>query len=234
MNPSSVNRSQLLQNLPHFLVLCSLVALGVVSRLWIEIPNFKPIAAIGLFAGFYFSRTWWSVFAVLALMMCSDLILGSYEPIVMLSVYACMLAAVACGRCGKRAFASQQESIDPESSAGDSNGRSRLVPRHAIRTYAKGLAARMAAVATASVLAAVVFFLITNLAVWYGTDWYPRNGSGLATCYLAAVPFFKYSLAGNLFFSLGLFGTYELARVVLAATVRPESIHGRAADSISQ
>lgn len=59
----------------------------------------------------------------------------------------------------------------------------------------------------------IAFFLITNLAVWWaGTGVsYPHTPAGLVACYVAAAPFFQWTLAGDLFWSLILFGTYALA-----------------------
>ncbi len=55
------------------------------------------------------------------------------------------------------------------------------------------------------------FFLITNFFSWFSLgDIYPRTLSGLATCYIAALPFYGRTLLGDLFFSGVLFGAYAL------------------------
>lgn len=59
--------------------------------------------------------------------------------------------------------------------------------------------------------AASLFFLITNFAVWALLDTYPSTAAGLAACYLAALPFFWNTLAGDLFYSAVLFGGFALA-----------------------
>jgi len=64
-----------------------------------------------------------------------------------------------------------------------------------------------------SILGAVLFFLITNLAVWGFTPWYPKTFSGLIQCYLMALPFFKNTLLGNLFYVSCFFGAYEIVEV---------------------
>ena len=48
-------------------------------------------------------------------------------------------------------------------------------------------------------LSSIVFFLFTNFGVWL--IGYPKTLEGLITCYIAAVPFFGYTLAGDLFYS---------------------------------
>lgn len=61
-----------------------------------------------------------------------------------------------------------------------------------------------------AVLSAILFFLITNFAVWAFTPWYAKTFSGLVQCFLLALPFFKNTLLGNLFYVTSLFGIYEL------------------------
>ena len=61
-----------------------------------------------------------------------------------------------------------------------------------------------------SILGAVLFFLITNLAVWAFTPWYAKTLSGIIQSYLMALPFFKYTLLGDLFYVIIFFGAYEL------------------------
>ncbi len=65
----------------------------------------------------------------------------------------------------------------------------------------------------ASVSAAVLFFIITNFALWLTGSLYPKTTIGLAACFTAAIPFFHYTLLGDLFFAGVLFGAFELAKV---------------------
>lgn len=71
-------------------------------------------------------------------------------------------------------------------------------------------------IALASVLSSVLFFLITNFAVWYGSAFYPQTRQGLAACYVAGLAFYNgqsfglNGLMGDLFFSGLLFGGYAL------------------------
>jgi hypothetical protein len=68
--------------------------------------------------------------------------------------------------------------------------------------------------AGAAILAAAVFFLISNFHVWLGGDGvlYPLNAAGLLACYIAALPFALNMVWGNLLYSAVLFGTLELAQ----------------------
>ncbi|HAH04414.1 MAG: hypothetical protein UV78_C0008G0011 [Parcubacteria group bacterium GW2011_GWA2_43_17] len=74
-------------------------------------------------------------------------------------------------------------------------------------------------VATATLLASIVFFLTTNLAVWYFSSWYSHDWTGLFQCYTLAVPFFKNSLLGDLFFVSLFFGGYEAIKMFVAQKV---------------
>ncbi len=69
-------------------------------------------------------------------------------------------------------------------------------------------APRLALTAVASTL---IFYAVTNAAVWYAVPWYGPGFSGLVACYAAAVPFLYNALAGDLVFTAGLFGVYALA-----------------------
>lgn len=73
---------------------------------------------------------------------------------------------------------------------------------------ARRSAARVGAAALAS---AILFFVVTNFGMWLFSGIYPNTPSGLAACYVAAIPFFQNSLAGDLFYSALLFGGFALA-----------------------
>ena len=45
----------------------------------------------------------------------------------------------------------------------------------------------------------LTFFFVTNFGVWL--IGYPNTLEGLATCYIAAIPFFGWTIAGDLFYS---------------------------------
>jgi hypothetical protein len=67
-------------------------------------------------------------------------------------------------------------------------------------------------IGAATLAGAIQFFLVTNFAVWLtSTGSYPKNFSGLAECYLAGVPFFWNTLAGDAFYVALLFGAMALA-----------------------
>jgi hypothetical protein len=69
-----------------------------------------------------------------------------------------------------------------------------------------------------AVTSSVVFFLATNFAVWAFDGMYTHDLAGLSACYVAALPFFKATIAGDLFWTCVLFGAYQLVRMLLAST----------------
>ena len=64
-----------------------------------------------------------------------------------------------------------------------------------------------------AVSASVLFFIITNFAVWLSSPMYPPTIAGLGESYVLAIPFFHYTLLGDLFYVGVIFGIFELAKV---------------------
>jgi len=64
-----------------------------------------------------------------------------------------------------------------------------------------------------SVLSALIFFILTNFAVWIFTPWYAKTLSGIIQCYVMALPFFKNTLLSSLFYTTIFFGVYEIVEV---------------------
>ncbi len=69
----------------------------------------------------------------------------------------------------------------------------------------------------ATLLGAIQFYLVTNFACWVG--FYPHTLEGFVGCYVAAIPFFRNSLAGDFGFVAALFGTVWIAEA-LAPSLR--------------
>jgi hypothetical protein len=74
-----------------------LIMLAALSRLVPHPPNFTPIGALGLFAGAYIAmRRYWLV--PLAALLISDLLIGFYHPVTMVSVYLAFIICTVVGR----------------------------------------------------------------------------------------------------------------------------------------
>ena len=56
-------------------------------------------------------------------------------------------------------------------------------------------------------ISSLIFFIVSNFGVWVLS--YPHTIEGLITCYTMAIPFFGYSILGDMAWSLIIFGLYE-------------------------
>ena len=81
----------------------------------------------------------------------------------------------------------------------------------------------VARITLATLLGAVQFFIVTNFAVWQFLSGYPHTGTGLVACYIAGVPFFWNTLAGDAFYAALLLGSYAYAERMLPS-LRPVSL----------
>lgn len=75
-----------------------------------------------------------------------------------------------------------------------------------------------------SVLASTQFFLLTNWAVWKFGTMYAPDLSGLFQSYVAALPFFRNSLLGDLWYVGLLFGVYAAASELARRLNRPIAV----------
>jgi hypothetical protein len=81
-------------------------------------------------------------------------------------------------------------------------------------------------VAGAALASSVSFFILSDLAVWAFGTMYPKTWSGLVSCYVAALPFFRRGLAGDMLFTAVMFGLPAIATMVARSIHKP---HGAAA-----
>jgi hypothetical protein len=75
----------------------------------------------------------------------------------------------------------------------------------------------VAHISVATLLGAIQFFIVTNFAVWQFLSGFPHTASGLAACYIAGIPFFWNTLAGDALYAALLFGSYALAERFIPA-----------------
>ncbi len=167
----------------------ALIFLAALTRLALNLlpappHNFSPIAAIGLFGAAYFSRQALTLTVPFIALFLSDLILNN----IIYSQYYPGFTLItswwiyaAFGLVMLAGWLLLRQKISP------------------LR------------VVSASLIASIVFFLVSNLSTWAETTLYPKTVAGLMACYTAGLPFLKNTLMGDLFFSAVLFGTYEWA-----------------------
>lgn len=168
-----------------------MVVVLILSRLMPHPPNFTPLAAVGLFGAAWFSHRTMSFIIPLAALWLSNLVLDN-------AVYA-------------RLYPEYYE------------GFSLLGSTHSWFTYAAfvlviamgfGLLRRLSAgrLLGASLLASLIFFAVSNFGVWLLDPLYTKDSLGLATAYIAGLPFLLNTALGDLFYVGLLFGIFEWVR----------------------
>jgi hypothetical protein len=165
-------------------LLAGMIVVAALTRLLPHWPNFSPVEAIALFGGAYFASRQWSMVVPLLALLVSDLALGVLHG----ASYAAYL--------GGHTFWSVYACI----------GLS-VVLGFGLRGKASGTR-----VIGYSLAGSVLFFVVTNFAVWLWDPIYPKTGAGLAACYVAGIPFFRWTVLGTLFYSALLFGGFALLR----------------------
>ena len=164
------------------LLLAGIMVAVMAARLLPHPPNFTPIDAVALFGGAYVADRRLALLLPLLALALSDLVLG-------FAVYGYGLVY------GGMAFVYASVVLIA------ALGRVWLRQRATTLRIASG-----------AVVAAILFFVLTNFGAWLTSGLYPHNANGLLACYLAGLPFFHYTLAGTLTYTAVLFGGLALAR----------------------
>jgi hypothetical protein len=171
-------------NRPRFWFLLTLILVAAASRLVPHPPNVTPLAAVALFGGATLERRWAAFLLPLAALLLSDLLLQ---------------VTYLAGWQPNWGFYQGQW----------------VVYACFVLTASLGLLIRrrrnVRAIMLATVASSLVFFLMTNFAVWAGGLMYPKNAAGLGLCYEMALPFLRNSLMGDIAYSLLMFGALAVA-----------------------
>ncbi len=174
-------------------VIAGIIGLAALSRLLPHPPNFTPIAGIGLFGAAYFSRKYLAFLIPFAAMWISDLVINNVVyPIVYPEFYNGFTLFTNGWYWMYGAFA--------------------LIIGLGFLTLKK---VRPLPLIGTSLLASLVFFLVTNFGSWAissGTL-YAADSSGLIAAYTAGLPFFWNTIAGDLFYVGVMFGSFEWLRM---------------------
>ncbi|HXH19722.1 MAG TPA: DUF6580 family putative transport protein [Chitinophagales bacterium] len=162
-----------------WLIVIFVLAAGVIRIFLSGLPNIAPVAAMALFGGYYFRDRRIAFSLPLLVMFFSDV-------------------ALEIGyRLGWR----------------DYPGFHPAMPYVYTGFLAVALAgtlmknAKPLTLAGTSLLSSVIFFIISNFGVWM-TGNYPATWEGLLACYVLAIPFFHYTVLGDLFFIGLMFGAF--------------------------
>ncbi|HZX77494.1 DUF6580 family putative transport protein [Lysobacter sp.] len=177
---------------PGPLVLAGMIFVAALTRLLPHPPNFSPVEAVALFGGAYFASRAAAIAVPLMAMFISDLALGAmlggtyFEHFTSPAYLATWLTVYAC------------------------------VALSAVLGF--GLRGRVsgARVLGFSLIGSVLFFVLTNFAVWATATPMTAHpacvSGGLLPCYAAALPFFQWTVLGTLFYAALLFGGFALLR----------------------
>ena len=158
------------------------MVIAMLSKIFITFSNFSPIGAVVLLGAAYFARTNTALLVPLGLMWLVDLYLNNV-------VYA-------------EYFDSFQLLGVP--AVYISLALIILIARYMLKRV------NLLNVVGASLMGAVIFYLITNFGSWLADPIYPKNLGGLMQSYQAGIPFFRGTILGNLFFTTLLFFAFEM------------------------
>lgn len=173
-------------------VVVVVISVAIITRLIPHYPNFTALGAAALFGGAYLYRKYAFLIPIVALFV-SDLILNNL-------IYA-------------KQFPHKYDGfIFLPAQTLWSYGALILIVFIGIRFIKEG---RAISILGSSLAASLVFFLITNFAVWLGSPLYANSVTGLVMAYVAGIPFFWNTLIGDLFFVTVFFGGYELVKLYL-------------------
>ncbi len=171
---------------PTFLIIAFIAGAGILRLLLTgQLPNFSPVAAMALFGGVYFRNNKLALALPLLVMFFTD------------------VALEAAYQIGWREYAGFHTTM-PYVYIG-------FLLTVVIGMLLKGNDKPLPLIG-AGLLSSAIFFIVSNFGVWIADGFYPHNLAGLVSCYVAAIPFFHYSVAGDLFFIGVLFGGYALAK----------------------
>lgn len=163
---------------------------GVLLRLVPHVPNFAPISAMAIFGGAYLSRKF-AVVIPLGAMILSDYLLLYVNP------FGNML---------------DFSKIYPVSAMFHSTTLyvwGSFLVSSLIGMWLKNRK-KPSSIILGSFLASLQFFLITNFGVW-AAGAYSRGVEGLMQSYIMGLPFFRWTLMGDLFYTATFFIVFQLA-----------------------
>lgn len=72
------------------------------------------------------------------------------------------------------------------------------------------LQASLVQVGVRSLLASIVFFLFSNIGVWWSSGMYTLDSAGLYQCFTMAIPFFHNTVLSGFVFSVFFFSAYRV------------------------
>jgi hypothetical protein len=169
----------------RFGVITTMIILAALSRLIPHPHNFSPIGAMALFGAAYYSKRFWAFAIPIVSMWISDLALNNI-------VYGAYFDHFVWFYSGSLF----------------TYGAFALVTLLGMFALKK---VRIHNLVLSALGASSIFFIVSNFGVWFSGLMYPKDLGGLATCYVAGLPFFQNTLFSDLFYSAVLFGAFEFS-----------------------
>lgn len=167
-----------------------IILLAALLRLFPHPPNFAPVGAMALFGGVYLSKKY-SIVTIISTLLISDYLLLYVNPFSPNWVnFSTFYSPVALFH-STTIFVYGSFIINILIGWLISKNKSMLT------------------IGAGSLVASLQFFLVTNFAVW-AMGAYSRGLDGLIQSYIMGVPFFKYTLLGDIYYTSAIFGVYEL------------------------
>ncbi len=173
----------------RYLLLVGVVLLTILSRVVPHVFNFTPVTAVALFGAAYLSNRFLAFLLPLLSLFVSDLWLNN-------TVY--------------RAFYPEIQGTVWFANMGGYVGFA-LIGLLGLR-FLRHSEFRVQSVLGCSLAASLLFFMVSNGAVWLESNFYPKTMSGLMACYAAGLPFLNANILGDLFYTSIFFGAFEWAK----------------------
>jgi hypothetical protein len=177
----------------RLILLSALILIAAFGRIIPHPYNMSPIAAMGLLGSAYFSRKWMALLIPFLATWLSDLFINNL-------LYAELFDGFTWFYAGSAwVYGSYAVII--------------MMGFILFNTVSIGR------IVSGSILATMLFFLITNFGAWMGNPIYPQTFEGLMMSYAAGLPFLQGSFIGDLMYSGILFGGFALAGKSLNITI---------------
>ena len=164
----------------------ALILFASFTRIIPHMPNFSPIGAMALFGGAYLSNKYYAFIIPILSLWLSDIIINNF----ILNYYDQFTWFYP-------GFIWQYASF----------GIIILMGYFLLKKIT------LKKVLMTSIGSSLIFFVITNFGVWASGSMYPLNVNGLISCFVLAIPFYKGTLLGFLFYSSFLFGVFEMSKL---------------------
>lgn len=172
---------------PKFGIIVLMIVAAAATRFMPHPPNFTPIGGMALFGAAHFTKKYWAYLIPFLALWFSDLILNN---VVYAEYQTGFTLITSFAMFNFLAF-----------------GLIVLMGSNVLKKI------NLKSVVGASVAGSMIFFLVSNLGVWFTSPVHYANGlAGLGTAFTLGVPFFWNTLAGDLVYVGIMFGGFELVK----------------------